>query len=724
MGVTTNYVHVCDPALAAVVAWLVLVITLEANDFRHHLHLAHRLPTLARPSHPHIPHHRYVASLVAIRLGLRDALVDAAILYALGYAVVIGFTYGDADPNSLFILWGFSAMVSACLLGIAGLKVPQWLGYYRRSNLQLLKDVSGRASTAVRDLTEGGVGVVDFRYQARLGVGRHAAQFVFFLLPFYTDLKVYAFFVSILVGLLFGHLYLFIVYWFRQRFSDRLAQVAIGSAIALAAVSALVFVEGMYIINTLWHWDLKVDGWVISLTSWLGWLGLSLFLQLIQYCEQRKLAARESAEGEEEDGEGDDDEAHLFIEDDDITDERDTISSLTAGGGSRTAIERESILGGEKQSRIGTEASPRDELEEPLMGSEESGGIMPQRESMATSGYFYQIGYFDRVTLVGKRSKKEPAALLESMNNAAGGGIEDSTPREIYEAFASLEQSGKKTRWYHRLWQFLPFQSGWALFKDSCATTWSCCKKNSKFYAQTRCQKIWHVLIKTSKLIIDMLAIYAALVACAATTQIRITKSKLPFVREVLYAHQNEGPVCAFDEKCGDIQDFGGREEAHLANYSVAHCGKCGYCSTWNDLELQYSTRHNLAEMAQECGMKTMFQGIDGLQQCLETDIGWTSNCARCWAEDIYCTKRWCIFIYLQSRMTNQLGNFEVDPNSITSATCEEANCEAGNPGHFVQCSGSNRRRMNITSDIARPPDEQCQIVDVADWGTFFNPEC
>ena len=133
------------------------------------------------------------------------------------------------------------------------------LGYYRRSNLQLLKDVSGRASTAVRSFTEGGLGVVDFRYQARLGVGRHAAQFVFFLLPFYTDLKVYAFFVSILVGLLFGHLYLFIVYWFRQRFSDRLAQVAIGSAIALAAVSALVFVEGEcdpFVWSNFWHGSL------------------------------------------------------------------------------------------------------------------------------------------------------------------------------------------------------------------------------------------------------------------------------------------------------------------------------------------------------------------------------------------------------------------------------------------------------------------------------------
>ena len=85
-----------------------------------------------------------------------------------------------------------------------------------------------------------------------------------------------------------------------------------------------------------------------------------------------------------------------------------------------------------------------------------------------------------------------------------------------------------------------------------------------------------------------------------------------------------------------------------------------------------------------------------------------------------------------QSQITNQLANFEVNPDAITSATCEEANCEAGNPGHFVRCSGSTRRRMNIVSDIERPESQQCQIVGIPennetgypDWGAFFTPPC
>mmetsp|Transcript_33653 Transcript_33653/g.57209 ORF Transcript_33653/g.57209 Transcript_33653/m.57209 type:complete len:122 (-) Transcript_33653:35-400(-) len=110
----------------------------------------------------------------------------------------------------------------------------------------------------------------------------------------------------------------------------------------------------------------------------------------------------------------------------------------------------------------------------------------------------------------------------------------------------------------------------------------------------------------------------------------------------------------------------------------------------------------------------------------LEEDIGWTEPCAFCWAEDIVCTQKFCTFIYLQSIFTNEIANFEVGPDTITSATCEEANCEAGNPGDFVDCSGATRRRMNITSDIERPEYQQCQIVGVADsnWEKFFDPPC
>ena len=55
--------------------------------------------------------------------------------------------------------------------------------------------------------------------------------------------------------------------------------------------------------------------------------------------------------------------------------------------------------------------------------------------------------------------------------------------------------------------------------------------------------------------------------------------------------HINEGPVCAFDYKCGTLKAFPNEMTANLANATISHCGACASCSSWNDLELQWSTR-------------------------------------------------------------------------------------------------------------------------------------
>jgi hypothetical protein len=94
-------------------------------------------------------------------------------------------------------------------------------------------------------------------------------------------------------------------------------------------------------------------------------------------------------------------------------------------------------------------------------------------------------------------------------------------------------------------------------------------------------------------------------------------------------------------------------------------------------------------------------------------------ECAECWTTDILCTKGNCTFIFLQSTMINRVGDFEVGPNTVTSAACEEAFCEAG---QFVPCSGATRRMMNVTSSIARPGAQRCSIVDVV-WEDLFPEE-
>ena len=128
-----------------------------------------------------------------------------------------------------------------------------------------------------------------------------------------------------------------------------------------------------------------------------------------------------------------------------------------------------------------------------------------------------------------------------------------------------------------------------------------------------------------------------------------------------------------------------------------------------------------LAEASRNCAIQSLFGGgYDNLVSCLEgPTVGFQGECAVCWADDIGCTKQFCTMIGIQSFFINTLGNFEVGEDTITAATCEEAHCEAGNPGDFVFCVGANRRRMNIQSTIARPGAQQCSIVDVA-WEDLF----
>mmetsp|Transcript_35380 Transcript_35380/g.73679 ORF Transcript_35380/g.73679 Transcript_35380/m.73679 type:complete len:167 (-) Transcript_35380:2050-2550(-) len=144
-------------------------------------------------------------------------------------------------------------------------------------------------------------------------------------------------------------------------------------------------------------------------------------------------------------------------------------------------------------------------------------------------------------------------------------------------------------------------------------------------------------------------------------------------------------------------------------------------CSDWHNLELEYTTREFLALESRKCAQKSLFgSGADDLAECLgEPQIGFQGECAVCWAEDILCTKKYCSFIAIQSFMINTLSNFEVGEDTITAAACEEAHCEAGNPGDFVFCSGATRRRMNVTSSIKRPGAQQCSIVDVK-WEELF----
>ena len=217
--------------------------------------------------------------------------------------------------------------------------------------------------------------------------------------------------------------------------------------------------------------------------------------------------------------------------------------------------------------------------------------------------------------------------------------------------------------------------------------------------------------------LISVASLFVVVVNIGATKQMDVVREHFHNVHSTLYGQMDQGPVCAFDKIGGAVSTFKNEDAALSEGYTLAHCGACGQCSTWQDLRLQYTTRNYLAKEAARCAKKSLVFGRDAVHECLmEAPIGFSDECATCWTKDIMCARSNCAFIFLQSNMINTVSNFQVGEDTITAATCEEAMCEL----EFVPCSGANRRRMNITSMIARPGQQQCGIVGVEDWGEIF----
>jgi len=58
--------------------------------------------------------------------------------------------------------------------------------------------------------------------------------------------------------------------------------------------------------------------------------------------------------------------------------------------------------------------------------------------------------------------------------------------------------------------------------------------------------------------------------------------------------------MCAWDSNSkpgpnSTIKQFDTAQAVYDANYEIIHCGACGACSNWNDIQLQYTTRKVLA---------------------------------------------------------------------------------------------------------------------------------
>lgn len=254
----------------------------------------------------------------------------------------------------------------------------------------------------------------------------------------------------------------------------------------------------------------------------------------------------------------------------------------------------------------------------------------------------------------------------------------------------------------------------------------------SRFRSKTPRGKLYSMANWLLWLVLCIGSLFLTAINIGACSQLRSMDHYFPIAEEAIYKHMNEGPVCAMDDvsqrENATIQTFDSPEAAHADNYSIVHCGACGSCSNWENLEVEYVTRNYLANAARKCATKSFSGGFEAVNECMEEPpISFTGTCAQCWSRDVMCTKKHCTFIFLQTVLINKLTNYSVGENINTAASCEEAFCEMENsPGSgemgFVECSGATRRRMNISSTIPRPIEQQCTVVDL-DWDEIFQGE-
>jgi hypothetical protein len=140
----------------------------------------------------------------------------------------------------------------------------------------------------------------------------------------------------------------------------------------------------------------------------------------------------------------------------------------------------------------------------------------------------------------------------------------------------------------------------WVMMKDN-----SCCRRRRHYQAPR--QKGWSLLVMILKWTLWTLAcslhLSFVIVNIGASYQQNKVRGALIGTYEKLYpGNYTTGAMCAWDEASpdADIRTFHSFQDVMDVEYTVIHCGDCGYCSNWNDLNLQWTTRDYLAKKAKD----------------------------------------------------------------------------------------------------------------------------
>jgi hypothetical protein len=141
------------------------------------------------------------------------------------------------------------------------------------------------------------------------------------------------------------------------------------------------------------------------------------------------------------------------------------------------------------------------------------------------------------------------------------------------------------------------------------------------------------------------------------------------------------------------LQTFPTERAARAAGGQVTHRGRCGACSSFQDLAT-YIEQRNLNRAGRRCGMRGML-GDKTQLSCLK-NLGFTDACAQIWSFNIENTRSKCMKTCTATIPTKH----KLPDGSLNAClACDEVNSGPT----FKAVAGRTRRRSGLSSGIARP---------------------
>ena len=144
------------------------------------------------------------------------------------------------------------------------------------------------------------------------------------------------------------------------------------------------------------------------------------------------------------------------------------------------------------------------------------------------------------------------------------------------------------------------------------------------------------------------------------------------------------------------LKDFVSRESAETNNYIVTHFGRCGACSSTQDLSIYL--QKDLTNPVRKCAFLTLIS-MKWAQKCIEK-VGFTPVCGKIWLFNSKNTKNNCLFVCMASWISGEPNN---KPNGDIN-DCLQCDEDISGPV-FKYEAGRTRRNSGIHSEIDRPED-------------------